>query len=55
MVLSLIAAFFHEQFEALGFPLHLYLLWTAVALTLCALVFYAADCVKKLKGGSDAV
>ena len=55
MVLSLIAAFFHEQFEAWGFPLHLYLLWTAVALTLCALVFYASDCVKKLREGSDAV
>ena len=26
MVLSLIASFFHEQFEAWGFPLHLYLL-----------------------------
>ena len=55
MVLSLIAAFFHEQFEAWGFPLHLYLLWTAVGLTICALVFYAADCWKKLKEAPDAV
>ena len=49
MVLSLIASFFHETFEAWGFPLHLILLWTAVALTLCALVFYARDCLKQLK------
>ena len=55
MVLSLIASFFHEQFEAWGFPLHLYLLWTAVGLTICALVFYAADCWKKLKEAPDAV
>ena len=43
MVLSLIASFFHETFTKWGFPLHLILLWTAVALTLCALVFYARD------------
>ena len=49
MVMSLIASFFHEQFTAWGFPLHLYLLWAAVALTICALVFYAAQCLKKLR------
>ena len=49
MVLSLIASFFHEQWAAWGFPLHLILLWTAVALTLCALVFYARQCMKQLK------
>lgn len=49
MVLSLIASFFHETFEKWGFPLHLALLWAAVGLTLCALVFYAGDCLKSLR------
>ena len=49
MVLSLIASFFYETWERLGFPLHLILLWTAVGLTLCALVFYAHRCFISLK------
>ena len=49
MVLSLIASFFYETWERLQFPLHLILLWTAVGLTLCALVFYAHRCLISLK------
>ncbi len=41
MVLSLLSCFFHEWLlKTLGFPLHLYLLWLGVCLTLTALVFY---------------
>ena len=50
VVSSLILSFFHEFFTRVGVPVHLILLWMAVALTLCALVFYATDCVKQLKG-----
>ena len=49
VVCSLILSFFHAFFDGLGFRLHVYLLWIAVALTLCALVFYAANCVRQLK------
>lgn len=41
VVLSLLSCFFHEWLQAqLGFPLHLYLLWAGVALTLTALAMY---------------
>lgn len=50
VVSSLILSFFHAFFDRIGFPLHLILLWAAVALTLCALLFYARDCVRQLKG-----
>ena len=41
VVCSLITCFFHEWINThLGFPLHLYLVWAGVILTLCALVYY---------------
>ena len=41
VVLSLLSCFFHEWLQAqLGFPLHLYLLWAGVALSLAALAIY---------------
>lgn len=40
MVTGLVLCFFEEQFTALGVPVHLIVLWLAVALTLAALVFY---------------
>jgi len=41
VVLSLLSCFFHEWLQAqLGFPLHVYLLWAGVALTLTALAIY---------------
>lgn len=41
MVIALISCFFHTWLtENLGFPLHVYLLWLGVALTLLALVIY---------------
>lgn len=49
VVCSLILSFFHEYFATLGVPVHLILLWISVALTLCALVFYAYGCVVQLK------
>ena len=49
VVCALILSFFHAFFTRIGFPLHLILLWVSVALTLCALVFYAGQCVKQLK------
>ena len=51
MVCALLFCFFHEWLQAqLGFPLHLYLLWTGVALTLTALVIYATGAVKNYRG-----
>lgn len=49
VVCALILSFFHAFFTRIGFPLHVILLWVSVALTLCALVFYAGQCVKQLK------
>ncbi|MBQ8081509.1 MAG: CDP-alcohol phosphatidyltransferase family protein [Clostridia bacterium] len=46
MVLSLIASFFYRYFDRIGFPLYLYLLYFAVALTLCALAFYGVNAVR---------
>lgn len=41
VVCSLLSCFFHEWIlEHLGFPLHVYLVWAGVALTLIALVYY---------------
>ncbi len=51
MVCALLSCFFHEWLQAqLGFPLHLYLLWTGVALTLTALVVYTTGAVKNYRG-----
>lgn len=41
VVSALILTFFRDAFDSLGVPVHLIVLWTAVALTLAALVFYA--------------
>ena len=49
VVCSLILSFFHEYWTRIGVPVHRILLWIAVVTTLCALVFYAASCVKQLK------
>ena len=46
MVSSLILAFFGDWFNKIGFPLHLIVLWCAVALTLSALAYYAANAVR---------
>ena len=40
-VLGLILCFFHERFSAWGYPVHLWFLWTGVALSLVALFYYA--------------
>ena len=49
MVCSLLCAFFYGYFDSIGMPVYLWLLWAAVALTVCALVYYAADIIKKLR------
>jgi hypothetical protein len=49
MVLSLICAFFYDYFDRIGAPVYLWLLYAAVALTLCALVFYVREAYGKLK------
>ncbi|MBR0408522.1 MAG: CDP-alcohol phosphatidyltransferase family protein [Clostridia bacterium] len=41
VVCSLLSCFFHEWIiKHLGFPLHVYLVWAGVALTLIALIYY---------------
>lgn len=40
-VTALILCFFHDRFAALGYPVHLWLLWTGVGLSLIALFYYA--------------
>ena len=42
VVIGLILSFFRERFSA---PYHLYVLWVGIALTLIALVYYAANCL----------
>ena len=49
MVSALLTAFFYEYFDGIGAPVYLWLLYAAVALTVCALVYYAADVRKQLK------
>jgi len=47
VVTSLLSCFFHEWLQAqLGFPLHLYLLWIAVTLTLIALGVYMKNAIR---------
>ncbi len=49
-VSALILCFFAEYFAAWGLPpLHVYCLWAGVALTLCALVFYARSAYAQLR------
>lgn len=53
VVSSLILSFFHDFFTRIHFPLHLILIWCAVALTLCALVFYANDSLKSYRSARN--
>lgn len=47
VVCSLLSCFFHEWLQSqCGFPLHLYLLWIAVALTLTALAVYMTQAIR---------
>ena len=55
VVCALISCFFHEGLQsACGFPVHTALLWLGVALTLCALVFYARRGIRLYKAGPEA-
>lgn len=49
IVLALLACFFHKDLSE--FPLHLALLWTGVALTIAALIYYTKACLAALKAG----
>ena len=46
VVSALIACHFSTWFDALGVPVHLILLWTGVALTLCALAIYTRRAIQ---------
>ena len=47
VVISLVSCFFHKWFmDTLGFPLHLWLVWLGVGLTLCALCVYSVKALK---------
>ncbi len=50
IVLALLACFFRKDFS--GFPLHLGLLWTGVALTIAALCYYTRACLAALRTGN---
>ncbi len=39
-VMGLVACFFHETFDNCGFPVHLAVLWTGVALSVTAFFYY---------------
>ena len=50
VVISLLSCFFREPLErALGFPLHLWLVWLGLGLTLTALTIYTVWAVKKYR------
>lgn len=49
MVASLILSFFADEFFAMGCPVHLIVLWCAVALTLCALTFYTRRAIQRYR------
>lgn len=47
VVAGLILCFFHEWFmEHVGFPVNYAVIWCAVALTLCALIFYTRSALR---------
>ena len=54
MLLALILCFFAPQFDALGVPVHLIVLWCAVGLTLLALIFYVRRALKWVYGEKKA-
>ena len=49
VVSSLILSFFDDFWHRVGVPVHLIALWLGIALTLCALVFYAVNAYKSLQ------
>ena len=50
VVASLLSCFFHTWLEStLGFPLHLYLLWAGIVLTLAALAIYMTNALRTYK------
>ena len=49
VVSSLILSFFDDFWNRVGVPVHLIALWLGIALTLCALVFYAVHAYKSLQ------
>lgn len=56
VVCSLLSCFFHEAILArLGFPLHVYLVWAGVALTLIALAYYIRVALKLNKEANDRI
>ena len=53
---SLLSCFFHQWIlEHLGFPLHLYVVWAGVALTLIALAYYIRVALKLNKEANDRI
>ena len=53
---SLLSCFFHQWIlEHLGFPLHVYLVWAGVALTLIALAYYIRVALKLNKEANDRI
>ena len=54
MLTGLILCFFEEKFTALGVPVHLIVLWLAVALTLAALVFYVRRALQWVREENEA-
>lgn len=46
MIMGMVLAFFRNSFQA---PIHLYVLWFAVVLTLSALLYYSIACIKALR------
>ena len=56
VVCSLLSCFFHEAImKHLGFPLHVYLVWAGVALTLIALVYYIDLALKLNKEANERI
>ncbi len=51
-VAGLILCFFADYFTSVGFPLHLIVIWCAVALTLTALVIYGRSAIRKYQEAS---
>lgn len=47
VVMGLLLCFFRERFAA--FPLHLWVLWLGVALTLSALIYYGTSCIRAIR------
>lgn len=48
-IVSLTLSFFHNQFDRIGCPVHLILLWITVGMALAALIAYAVGAIRQLK------